>query len=61
MTKQTRIPQPDPEMVEAVRVARDSAPTAFLNNPEIIAALINLRAAQLIIAKLDELLTRNPS
>ena len=48
-------PEPDPEMVEAVRMARVSAPTARIINPEIVAALINFRAAQLIVAKLDQL------
>lgn len=55
MTGISRKPEPDPEMVEAVRMARDSAPTGFITNPEIVAALINFRAAQLLVDKLDQL------
>lgn len=48
MTKQTREAKADEELVRIVMEAKDSTTNGFFHQPEITAALINYRAAQLV-------------
>jgi hypothetical protein len=48
VVKQSHEPEPDQELVDIVRQCRESTPGSHFAHPEITAALINYRAAQLV-------------